>query len=109
MPELWLLLLACGAATYLWRGPAVLVSSGIDPKSGFFTWVSCVAYAIISGVVARMLIMPTGTLAETSSLERLLCSAIAALVYFRVTRRNLLAGVVAGPFALWLLRTAGLP
>ena len=49
--ELWILLLACGAATYLWRGPGVLISAGINPRSEAFTWVSCVAYAIIAGVV----------------------------------------------------------
>lgn len=102
--DLWLLLALCGLATYLWRGAGVLVSSGIDAKSEAFTWVSCVAYAIIAGVVSRFLLMPTGTLAETTLLERALGSAAAALVYFRLTRRNLLAGIFAGAVALWLIR-----
>lgn len=109
MPDLWLLLLACGAATYLWRGPAVLISAGIDPRSGVFTWISCVAYAIIAGLVSRMVLMPTGTLAETTGIERLLCSLAAGLVYFHFTQRNLLAGVLTGAGALMFLRVAGLP
>src|SRR5262249_26646733 len=28
----WLLLAICGVATYLWRGPAVLIAAGVDPK-----------------------------------------------------------------------------
>ncbi len=103
------MLLLCAVATYLWRGPAVLLSAGIDPRSGFFTWISCVAYAIIAGLVARMLVMPTGSLAETTALERVLGSLAAAAVYFQVTRRNLLAGVLAGAAALWLMRVAGIP
>ncbi len=109
MLELWLLLLACGAGTYLWRGPAVLISAGINPRSGIFTWISCVAYAIIAGIVSRMVFMPTGTLAETTGFERLACLLAAGLVYFRFTRRNLLAGVLAGAAALMFLRVAGLP
>jgi branched-subunit amino acid transport protein len=104
MTELWLLLALCGLATYLWRGPGVLLSAGIDPRSEAFTWISCVAYAIIAGVVSRMLVMPTGALAETTALERALGSAAALGAYYWLTRRNLLVGVAAGAAALWLLK-----
>ena len=104
MTELWLLLAVCGLATYLWRGPGVLLSAGIDPQGEAFTWISCVAYAIIAGVVSRMLVMPTGALAETTALERALGSAAALGAYYWLTKRNLLVGVAAGAFALWLLK-----
>ncbi len=106
MTDLWLLLVLCGAATYLWRGPGVLISAGIDPKGPLFTWVSCVAYAIIAGLVARMLVLPTGVLADTSGAERALGSATALAAYFWLTRRNLFVGVVAGAAALCLARMA---
>jgi branched-subunit amino acid transport protein len=102
--ELWVLLALCGLATYLWRGPGVLLSAGIDPRSEAFTWISCVAYAIIAGVVSRMLVMPTGALAETTALERALGCAAALGAYFWLTKRNLLVGVAAGAAALWLLK-----
>lgn len=104
MSDPWLLLALCGAATYLWRGPGVLISAGIKPDSAAFTWVSCVAYAIIAGVVSRMLVMPTGALAETTLMERALGSAAALGAYFWLTRRNLFVGVAAGAAALWLLK-----
>ena len=104
MTELWVLLALCGLATYLWRGPGVLLSAGIDPRSEAFTWISCVAYAIIAGVVSRMLVMPTGALAETTAVERALGSAAALGAYFWLTKRNLLVGVAAGAAALWLLK-----
>jgi branched-subunit amino acid transport protein len=100
----WLLLGICGLATYLWRGPAVLIAAGVNPKGEVFAWISCVAYAIIAGLVSRMLIQPTGALAETTALERALGSALALAVYFRLTNRNLFAGVIAGAAALWLIR-----
>ena len=101
-----MLLAACGVATYLWRGPGVLLSARVDPSSEAFVWVSCVAYAIIAGVVARMLLMPSGVLAEATALERATGTAVALGVYFVLTRRNLFAGVAAGAIALWALRTA---
>ena len=105
--DLWILLAACGAATYLWRGPGVLLAAGIDPRRPAFTWVACVAYAIIAGVVSRMLVMPTGELAELTWGERTLGSGTALAVYFWLTRRNLFAGTLAGALALWAMRIVG--
>jgi branched-subunit amino acid transport protein len=103
--NLYLLLVLCGLATYLWRGPGVLISASIPPGGALFTWVSCVAYAVIAGVVSRMLVMPAGVLAETTMPERAICSAVALAVYFLATKKNLFVGVVAGAAALWLIRT----
>jgi branched-subunit amino acid transport protein len=102
--ELWALLALCGLATYLWRGPGVLLSAGLDTRSEALVWVSCVAYAIIAGLVSRMLLMPTGVLAETTAAERAIGSATALAAYFLATRRNLFVGVFAGAVAVWLLR-----
>lgn len=99
-----MLLAVCGAATYLWRGPGVLLSAGIDPRSRGFTWIACVAYAIIAGVVSRMLLMPNGELAEITLGERAVGSALALATYFWMTRRNLFAGTLAGAIALWAIR-----
>lgn len=104
MSELWLLLALCGLATYLWRGPGVLISSAMEPRGTAFTWVACVAYAIIAGLVSRMLLMPTGALAETTLVERAAGSAAALLAYFWLTKRNLFVGVSAGAVTLWLLK-----
>ncbi len=106
MAELWLILAVCAAATYAWRGLGVLISGRLDAESEVFAWVSCVAYAIIAGLVARMLLLPTGALAEASLLERAGGSAAALVGYFWLTRRNLFAGVAAGAIALWLLKLA---
>lgn len=104
MLELWLLLALCGTMTYLWRGLGVVLSGRLDPEGEAFTWVSCVAYAMLAGLVARMLLLPTGALAGTSALERTLGSAAALAAYFWLTRRNLFAGVAAGAVMIWLLK-----
>ena len=106
MAETWLLLGVCALATYAWRGLGVLISGRIDARGEAFAWISCVAYAMIAGLIARMLVMPTGELAELTDLERLLGSAAALVAFFGLSRRNLLAGVLAGAVAIWLLKLA---
>lgn len=99
MRELALLVVACGLGTYLWRGLGMLVSTRVRMDSAFFVWVGCVAYALIAGLTARIVLLPTGTLAATLLTERLIACAIGLVVYF-VFRRNLFVGIAAGFIAL---------
>lgn len=93
--ELWLLLLACGAATYLWRGLGVLLSGRINSQSAMFEWVSCVAYALVAGLIARIIVAPSGLLAQTVLIDRLLACAV-AFIAWRLARRNMFVGLVCG-------------
>jgi branched-subunit amino acid transport protein len=95
MLELALLALACGAATYLWRGLGVLFSGRVRADSEVFTWVGCVAYAMVASLIARMVFLPSGTLMATLLPERLLACAVALVVYY-AGRRNLFLGMLAG-------------
>jgi len=93
--ELGLTVIACGAATYLWRGLGVLFSGRMRIESEIFAWVGCVAYAMVAALIASMVFVPSGTLAATTLGERLLACAAALAVYY-ATRRNLFIGIVAG-------------
>ncbi|MCW5604586.1 MAG: AzlD domain-containing protein [Burkholderiales bacterium] len=99
MPELWLLVLACAAGTYLWRGLGVLLSGRIRVDSELFNWVACVAYAMVAGLIARIIVMPSGMLAQSLLADRLLACAV-ALAMFYLCRRNLFVGVCAGVLTL---------
>ena len=103
--DLWVLILACAAGTYLWRALGVAVAGRLDPNGAVLSWMACVALAMIAGLVARMLIEPVGVLATTSLSERLGATACALVVYFVLTRRNLLAGVISGCVAIVLLQS----
>ena len=50
---------------------------------------------MIAGLIARVILMPTGLLGETLLAERLIACAL-ALVAFYATRRNLFVGVISG-------------
>jgi branched-subunit amino acid transport protein len=100
--ELWLLVVAASAATYAWRGLGVLLSGRIRVESELFDWVACVAYAMIAGLIARVIIMPSGLLAETLLAERVAACAL-ALAAFYLSRRNLFVGVITGMLILMAL------
>jgi len=95
-----LLIAICGAATYLWRGLGVMLSGRIRTDSAVFAWVGCVAWAMIGGLTVRILLMPAGILAETSLPDRMIAAAVALLVFFVLSRRNLFFGVGSGFVAM---------
>ena len=91
----YLVILAGAVATYLWRAVGVVLAGRIAPTGAAIEWVTCVAYALLAGLIARMIILPIGPLAESSLLARGLATALALGVFF-LARRNVLLGVAAG-------------
>ncbi len=97
--SLWLIVLGCFAATFFWRLLGVIVVKKIDPDGAVFEWVSCVSYAMVAGLIFRMIMMPESELANVPLLIRLAALTIAFTVYFAF-RRMLLAGILAGSVSL---------
>ena len=102
MSELWLLVLLCVVVTYAWRGAGVLLSGRIATDSDLFRWITCVAYAMVAGLVMRIIVMPTGLLAA-SLLEHRLVACVLGLAVYYLSRRNLFIAIGAGAFALTVL------
>jgi len=97
--SLWLIVLGCIAATFFWRLLGVIVVRKIDPDGAIFEWVTCVSYAMVAGLIFRMIMMPESELASVPLLIRIAALSIAFGAYF-VFRRMLLAGVLAGSVSL---------
>jgi branched-subunit amino acid transport protein len=93
--ELFALTLACILATYFWRAMAVVLSGRLTLESELFRWVECVAYAMVAGLMMRIVLLPSGVLAASSVTDRVIGCLIALAVY-RLLKRNLLAGMGAG-------------
>ena len=74
----------------------------IDPHGAIFEWVTCISYAMVAGLIFRMIIMPESELADVPLLIRCAALAIAFATYF-IFRRMLLAGVLAGSVSLSLM------
>ena len=83
----WVLLGLAIAATYFWR-------ARIDPESGLFQWIACVAYGLLAGLISRIIVMPVGLLAETEIIDRLVATAF-GFVLFYVFRRNVGVGTLS--------------
>lgn len=103
MSEFTMAVLACGVITYAWRGLGVALARSLNVDGELFRWVSCVAFAMIAGLMSRVILLPSGALAATGTAERLLAIGCALVAYFFLTRRNLFAGVSVGAGALILM------
>jgi branched-subunit amino acid transport protein len=98
--------LALGAAvTYGWRALGVLVAGRIDPQGRVIAWVACVAYALLAALIARMILLPVGILAETPLWIRLAATA-GALAVWLASGRRLMPAILVGVAALSILTWA---
>jgi branched-subunit amino acid transport protein len=100
--DIGLLLLLCALGTYAWRGLGVLLSGRISIHGDLFTWVTCVTYSMIAGLVMRIIMMPSGLLATSLAWHRLLACLLGLAAYY-VFRRNLLLAVGVGAASLIVL------
>jgi hypothetical protein len=83
----------------VWRILAVMVSRGLPDTSPVIVWVRYVATALLSGVVVKLILSPSGALADVPLAGRL-AGIVAGGVGFLAFRRSLVAGVVAGELVL---------
>ena len=93
--NLWPLVIGAILATYLWRFLGTLFSRRIDPQGAAFEWISCVSYAMLAGLISRMVLLPAGSLTEVPLWIRIVGVAVGLSVFF-IARRQVLVGVGAG-------------
>ncbi len=99
--SIWPAILAATAVTYLWRGLGVALAGRIDPRGAVFRWTGCVAYALLAGLVARMIVLPIGELKELPLWARLAAAAL-SLAAFYASRKNILIAAAVGVGAIVL-------
>lgn len=104
-PELynpvWVITLAA-AVSYASRGLGVALSGKLNPEGSVVEWITCVTYALMAGMVVRMLALPIGALVHTPDWVRFIAVLVGLLVFF-ITRKNVGAGVLAGSLFLMFL------
>lgn len=105
MSDWWplLALLVAALVTYAWRGLGIVLAGRLRTDGRLFEWVAAVAYALMAGLIARMIVLPSGPLAGTALAERLLAAAAGVLVWCLWRRGGVLPGCVAGCGSLALL------
>ena len=99
---IWIVVVLSGLATYVWRALGVAIAGKVSPDGEAFRLFSCIAYAMLAGLIARMIALPAGVLAETPLSYRLVALGAAIAVFFAF-RRNLALGAATGIAVFGLL------
>ena len=79
-----------------WRWAGAILGRTIDPGSEIFAWVRAVSTAIIAALCARLIIFPSGALADVGLTLRLVALAAGVGVYLLSGRMGIGIAVALG-------------
>jgi hypothetical protein len=85
--------------TEIWRLAGVLAGRNLDEGSEWMIWVRLVATALVAGVVAKLILFPSGALAVAPLWMRLAALGCGVAGY-ALFKRNVLIGLAIGEAAL---------
>lgn len=85
--------------TEVWRIIGVFAGRRLDEQSEVMIWVRLVATALVAGVVAKLVLTPSGALAAVPLIGRVGALALGLAAFF-VLRRSVLGALAVGLAAL---------
>ena len=97
-----LVIIVTSVATYLSRFLGVLSSEKIKETSKIYRWFNCLAYSTLAALIARMIIFPSGALAEVNYPIRIIVLILSILIYY-LGKRNLVYPTVFSAIILYFL------
>ena len=97
-----LAILVTSVATYSSRFLGVLTSERINENSKIYRWFNCLAYSTLAALISRMIIFPTGVLAESDYLTRFIVIVLSILIFY-VTKKNLVYPTVFSAIILFFI------
>jgi hypothetical protein len=90
-----------------WRMLSVFIGQRIDENSPVLEWVRAVSTALLAGVVANIILTPSGALATVPLFARLGAMAVGLGVYAAM-KKSVIGAVIAGEIAIiffaWMFR-----
>lgn len=89
------ILLAGWLPTDIWRFIGVLIGGRVREDSEALVIVRAVATALVAGVIAQLILYPSGSLAESSIFLRIGAAAAGFLAYLFLGRRVIISVIVA--------------
>ena len=99
-----LVILVTSLATYLSRFLGVVSSENIDVKSKIFRWFNYIAYSTLAALIARIVVFPTGILADAEILIRFFVILLSVVVFF-ATKKNLVYPTILSAILLTVLNS----
>lgn len=101
LDEYWtyvLIAVAGFVATDFWRWLGVLAGNRLNEESEALNWVRAVATALVMAVTAKLIVFPTGTLADSPLWLRLVAAGL-GFALFLASGKKVAIGVIA-PIAI---------
>ena len=94
--ESWMAVGLATVSTFIWRFAGIMLASKIPTQSPLMDWVNTMAYAMVAGVLMLMLVHPTGILAASGLVDRLLglFTGVGAMMLTKRIIPSLLCGVM---------------
>lgn len=89
------ILLAGWLPTDIWRFIGVFIGGRVKEDSEALVAVRAVATALVAGVIAQLILYPSGALANSSVYLRLVAAAAGFLAYMFLGRRVIISVIVA--------------
>ena len=86
--NIWPYLLVGAVVTYAWRGLGVLLSGRINADSPGMRWFAAVAYAMLAGLIIRLIVLPGGPMAHVPLIDRGAAAAMTVAVYRKLPLRR---------------------
>lgn len=83
----------------IWRALGLVMARGLNEKSEIVMWSRAVATAILAGVIAKLILFPSGELTLIPLAVRVIAAA-SGFAAFLAIRRSLLAGVAVAEIVL---------
>ena len=100
--ELWpylLLVLVGYLPNEIWRVLGLVLARGLDEDSELVVWARAVATAILAGVIAKLIVFPSGELTAIP-LSLRVAAAVCGFLAFLLMKRSVFVGVAVGEAAL---------
>ena len=107
IPEImpWIMLLVASSGIFVWRFLGVVLSSKIQKDSFFAKWINAIAFAMTTALMTRVIIFPTGALAETELIERIVPFLIGIIIFLFFPKKpifGLAIGVLLFTFGIFI-------
>jgi len=102
---IWIAVALGFVGTFMWRVLGVAIETKVRQDSPLFIWIGCVAYAMVAGLMARVMLMPGGDMTLEPIGWRLGAFLVGLTVWYwrgKSVPLGLLAGVSAYGLVVWL-------
>ena len=97
-------ILVTSLATFSSRFLGVLTSEKIKENSKIFRWFNCLAYSTLAALIARIIIFPSGALAEVDYLVRFIVIFVSISIFY-FTKKNLVYPTVFSAIILAIINS----